>query len=505
MRRTSQNTGYGQPETDYYYAELSLPDDESWDADSDHQYGEDTDPIDFYAEVNVGRIPWSDPDIVTNICEKSVAYEENDDPSFKENILLIGTFFWPDTDNAVLMEYKVDSDIHPWMADWNMTRMYEEAQSIYECDYDVSYENVKNVWSQGTYAFVNWAGHGSPTACYEYYPSQAFVDTYTCSYLNDDYPAIIFACACSNSDTDNTNIGQKMLEQGGVGFLGATKVAYGYHGWTDPYTGAASASMDYFFTSCVTSGNYTQGQAHQYALLEMYTHGLWYYQYYETFEWGALWGNPNLGMVTAFYNKPPEKPIQPDGPTVCVEDREYTFSATTTDPEGDQIYYLFDWGDGTNSDWIGPLNSGETGEASHIWPDPGEYNVTVKAKDVNDSESEWSDPLTVTIVEGPVLDVGIITGGLFRVNTVINNIGSTEATDIKWNIKLDGGTILMGEEINGIITSISPDENVPITSDLIIGFGKTMVTVTAEITEGTDARTQSGTIFLFFINVNPGG
>ncbi len=26
MRRTAQDVGYGQPETDYYYAELSLPD-----------------------------------------------------------------------------------------------------------------------------------------------------------------------------------------------------------------------------------------------------------------------------------------------------------------------------------------------------------------------------------------------------------------------------------------------------------------------------------------------
>ena len=44
-------------ETDYYYAELSLPDSQSWDNDGDHQYGESSDPIDFYAEVNVGRIP----------------------------------------------------------------------------------------------------------------------------------------------------------------------------------------------------------------------------------------------------------------------------------------------------------------------------------------------------------------------------------------------------------------------------------------------------------------
>ena len=89
MRLTAQD-----PETDYYYAELSLADTQSWDIDNDHQYGEDTDPIDFEAEINVGRIPWSDPEIVQSICDKSIAYEQNIDDSFKKNILLIGAYFW---------------------------------------------------------------------------------------------------------------------------------------------------------------------------------------------------------------------------------------------------------------------------------------------------------------------------------------------------------------------------------------------------------------------------
>jgi hypothetical protein len=294
MRRTAQDMGYGKPETDYYYAELSLPDNESWDANGNHQWGEDSDPIDFYAEVNVGRIPWSDGDTVQHICEKSVAYEENQDSAFKKNILLLGAFFWSDTDNAVLMERKVDEE---WMADWTMTRMYEQGYSSYPMDYNLRWTNVRDVWSAGKFAFVNWAGHGSPTSSHIYYSTgEAFVSNDTCDYLNDDYPAIIFADACSNSDTDHLNIGQAMLKQGGIGFLGATKVAYGKHGWNNPNSGS-SQSLDYFFTTCLTSGEYTQGAAHQWALREMYTRGLWYYTKYETFEWGALWGNPDLAMA----------------------------------------------------------------------------------------------------------------------------------------------------------------------------------------------------------------
>jgi len=292
MRRCAQNMGYGNPETDFYYAELSLPDDESWDLDQDHLYGEDTDTIDFYAEVNVGRFPSSDPELVSHMCNKSVLFENTYDDSYKKNILLLAAFFWPDTDNAELMEQIA---VQPWMTNWTITRCYEEAQSSYTCDYDLSYATVESIWSSGTFAFVNWAGHGSPTACYEYYPSTAFVDTGTTQSLNDQYPAIIFADACSNQDTDEYNIGQAMMEQGAVGFLGATKVAYGNHGWDHPYDGSGQ-SFDYFFTTAVTSGNYTTGKAHQYALTEMYTYGLWYYQAYETFEWGAYLGNPNLAM-----------------------------------------------------------------------------------------------------------------------------------------------------------------------------------------------------------------
>jgi len=324
MRRCEQDVGYGKPETDYYYAELSLPDNQSWDANQNHRWGEDIgDPIDFTAEVNVGRIPWSDTTTVQHICTKSVAYENNGDPSFKQNILLLGAFFWSDTDNAVLMEYKTNTSHHPWMANWTRTRMYEQGYSAYPMDYALNNGNVRSVWSAGKYGFVNWGGHGSPTSCHVAYSSPStFVSNSDCPYLNDDYPAIIFADACSNSDTDNLNLGQAMLKQGAVGFLGATKVAYGMPAWNDPYDGS-SQSMDYFFTTCCTSGDYTQGAAQQYALREMYTNNLWYYDKYETFEWGALWGNPDLEMGTkpALTMIPQNLPgnIMPPGPATVIE------------------------------------------------------------------------------------------------------------------------------------------------------------------------------------------
>jgi hypothetical protein len=88
-----------------------------------------------------------------------------------------------------------------------------------------------------------------------------------------------------------------MMQQGAIGFLGATKVAYGRGAWDHPLDGS-SQSLDYYFTTCCTSGDYTQGQGHQWSLRQMYVYGLWYYTKYEMFEWGALWGNPDLSMGT---------------------------------------------------------------------------------------------------------------------------------------------------------------------------------------------------------------
>jgi hypothetical protein len=99
----------------------------------------------------------------------------------------------------------------------------------------------------------------------------------------------------------------------------------------------------------------------------------------------------------------------------------------------------------------------------------------------------------------------MINGGFFKVSSAIENIGSAEATNINWQITLDGGTILMGKETVGQIPSLSPGNEIVINSDLIIGFGKTLVTITAELPEGTDIRQQDGFMYLIFVQINPSG
>jgi hypothetical protein len=100
--------------------------------------------------------------------------------------------------------------------------------------------------------------------------------------------------------------------------------------------------------------------------------------------------------ATPSLSNPPETPAIPDGPNEGVTGLEYDFSSSTTDPDGDGIFYMFDWGDGTYSNWLGSYPSGETVNASHSWGYAGDFDIRVKAKDDNGSdETAWSPPLTI--------------------------------------------------------------------------------------------------------------
>lgn len=99
-----------------------------------------------------------------------------------------------------------------------------------------------------------------------------------------------------------------------------------------------------------------------------------------------------------FANTVPDTPPAPTGPEASVMEDEYTYTASGTDPDGDQLYYMWDRG-GDVSGWLGPFDSGVPADAAYTWTSVGTHDVKVKVKDQWDEESPWSDPLTVTVVE----------------------------------------------------------------------------------------------------------
>jgi hypothetical protein len=99
-------------------------------------------------------------------------------------------------------------------------------------------------------------------------------------------------------------------------------------------------------------------------------------------------------IITA--NSPPLQPSI-SGPSSGRVQISYTFNAVTTDIDGDNLSYWFDWGDGPDTHWKGPYASGSIASESHSWDAQGSYIVKVKVKDEHGSISVWSDPLPISM------------------------------------------------------------------------------------------------------------
>ncbi len=96
---------------------------------------------------------------------------------------------------------------------------------------------------------------------------------------------------------------------------------------------------------------------------------------------------------TGLYNKPLNNPPEKPSITGTINGNvriKYTYNAITNDSDGDNISYLFSWGDGTNSGWTKFVSSGTAVNQSHIWWLRGSYKVMVKAKDCYTTQSEWT-------------------------------------------------------------------------------------------------------------------
>ncbi|MDH7506630.1 MAG: PKD domain-containing protein [Candidatus Thermoplasmatota archaeon] len=107
--------------------------------------------------------------------------------------------------------------------------------------------------------------------------------------------------------------------------------------------------------------------------------------------------NTSQQTIIVLTNYSPNTPTKPSGPKRGTTNKIYKYNTNTIDPDGDQVYYLWDWGDGTDSGWLGPYSSGVTVSASHQWTAIGTYDVKVKAKHIYGKESDWSVVLSVSI------------------------------------------------------------------------------------------------------------
>jgi hypothetical protein len=350
--------------TDYYYAELSLPDSTSWNSNtvgSDYwMYGhQGYDNVQFPNEVDVGRIPWSDPSLVEDICMKMVEFEYSTDMSYKLNYLFTGAYFWDDTDNAVLKTYIINNALDPG---YPPTRIYEQDpscwNSAYYSEYGMSRYITRQVWGNdhgdGPFGYVNLAGHGGSSGIVAFKerhptcsPEAYFYGAGDCPYLDDSHPAVVFSNACSTGWPENANnLGKKLLEHGGVGVVASTRTAYGAHGWDDPSDGNCS-TLDWLFTDYAarTDGSRSSvGWSLQTALATMYSAYNWNTSWWQFFEWN-LYSNPDLWINNRPSSLPNLEEVTLSGWTYPIVPRN-TDNATAT--------------------WC-PVTSTLTGNSSNTW------------------------------------------------------------------------------------------------------------------------------------------
>ena len=106
--------------------------------------------------------------------------------------------------------------------------------------------------------------------------------------------------------------------------------------------------------------------------------------------------------ITVIDNDPPDEPTV-TGPILGRAGVNYTYSCKATDPDGNNIYYMIDWGDITGSATLGPYDSGYEAQTIHSWKIAGRYTIQVKATDTHNTQSETTT-MTVRIYDIYILN-----------------------------------------------------------------------------------------------------
>lgn len=166
-------------------------------------------------------------------------------------------------------------------------------------------------------------------------------------------------------------------------------------------------------------------------------------------------------------------------------------------------YYMFDWGDGTNSGWV-------VGVVNKSFSNPGIYDLKSKAKDVHGHETEWSELIVITILpfNGAALGITKVKGGIF--SFTIKNIGDETALNVSWSIHFEGRIVFPREQHSFNNYNLAPDEErtivfwlsyIPEDRHLVFGIGRVAITIisNADNTESVVKTTDGFLIFLFVI------
>ncbi|MFC1572857.1 C25 family cysteine peptidase, partial [Candidatus Eisenbacteria bacterium] len=277
--------GFG---SDYYYAKLNTP---SWDVDGDDRWGEFYhDNLDFYPDVIVGRLPFSNSVYIENFVTNTIAYEQ-DTGAWKKNVLFAHGFMnhnepgKPETDCAWTAARIVEDFLVPY--GWPSTTLFEwgginpsdyapySSDSLCQANYDI----YSGIGQQGV---INCMAHGNTGTMNSYQwghdldgdglagDHQEYERNYFSQYFRigwDPVSALVFMCGCNTgvlyeddpafatsnmrsrylfTDQVETTSLLRYLETGAPAVIGSSAGSDYATGWQD-HTNGLSQSLNYYF------------------------------------------------------------------------------------------------------------------------------------------------------------------------------------------------------------------------------------------------------------------
>jgi outer membrane protein assembly factor BamB len=194
---------------------------------------------------------------------------------------------------------------------------------------------------------------------------------------------------------------------------------------------------------------------------------------------GCVWIVCDKTWVYGFKdNQPPATPTQPQGTNPGEINQEYTYTTTATDPNNDDIWYQWMFCS-TTTNWLGPYASNEPVATTYTWANPGSYEIKVKAKDIYNVESSWSNP-TLIAISSPAPQLYIICQSKIEGNKELQ-ISITAAGETIKTAKVTFNGETQTTSINGVYTFSTPvvSENTPYTiTATLTGYTSAEKTIT---------------------------
>lgn len=500
--------------SDLYYADIydSGGNFCSWDSNGNNLFGEydyedRTDFVDLYPDVRFGRLNFRSINEISDVVSKIVTYESTGAymEDWFSNFVVCGGDTFQDSNMVDEGEYLNQHAID--MMDGFIP------EKIWATNGKLQFAiNIDNAVENGA-GFLYMTGHGTPEN-WATHPHNDFETWWPISYYNcnrveslkneEELPIVVIG-GCSNCKfSGNDCFGWSYVKNpdgGGIASYGNSALGWGYPGYGCISGLTGGMELSNFKAYGIQNAN-TTGELWSQALNNYLNQfGVWSVHGYKTVEEWQSFSDPSLRIREV--SDKPKKPDKPNGPISGEIGIEYTYMIRTTDPDGDMLKYCCDWGDNTIN-WTEWFKSGETASLSHTWAKPGDYEIRVKARDEYGLDSEWSEPLTVTMVSPTAfLDIVKIRGGFGKASAVIKNIGSLDASNVNCSISVVGGMLgLIDALAEETFDTLAVEEEKKITVDKIFGFGKINVTVTASTPfANTATKTANGFVLGPFVFV----